>query len=162
MSYFAAALARTSDGWTAEELDLDGVTDVDELADLVRDVGTDAGTALLLVEEDDEYLAILRVDAGADEPRVFVSDASAAGTFAVAGLIAGALDTPDAPDPDDEDAPPPAAEPLGDAGLLADLGTSRRELLTLVSSERTLPADVMSEVCDRAGCLDELEALRGP
>ena len=66
------------------------------------------------------------------------------------------------PEPaEDEDAPPAAAEPLGDAGLLSDLGTSRRDLLALVGSERTLPADVISEVCERAGCLDELETLRG-
>ena len=161
MSYFAAALARTPDGWTAEELDLDGVSDVDEVADLVRDVQAEAETALLFVEEDDEYVAILRVDAGADEPRVFVSDAAATETYAVAGMLAGAVDDPAEPDDDGEDTPTPTAEPLGDAALLADLGTSRRDLLALVNSGRTLPSDVISEVCERAGCLDELETLRG-
>ena len=161
MSYFAAALARTPDGWTAEELDLDGLSDVDEVADLVRDVVTEAETALLFVEEDDEYVAILRVDADADEPRVFVSDAAAATTYPVAGILAGAVDATAVVDPDGEDSPTPVGEPLGDAGLLADLGTSRRDLLTLVNSGRTLPADVISEVCERAGCLDELETLRG-
>lgn len=160
MSYFAAALARTPDGWTAEELDLDALSDVDEVADRVRDVDADAETALLFVEEDDEYVAILRVDAGADEPRVFVSDAGATGSYPLAGLLAGAVEDPPS-DEEDEDGPAPVAEPLGDAGLLSDLGTSRRELLALVSSGRTLPADVISEVCERAGCLDELEALRG-
>ena len=67
MSYFADALARTPAGWTAEELDLDGVSDVDEVADRVRDVDGEAETALLFVEEDDEYVAILRVDADADD-----------------------------------------------------------------------------------------------
>jgi putative tRNA adenosine deaminase-associated protein len=158
VSYFAAALARTPDGWTAEELDLDGLSDVDEVADLVRDVEDGAETALLFVEEDDEYVAILRVDAGADEPRVFVSDAAATGTYALAGLLAGAVE---GPADEGEDSPAPVTEPLGDAGLLSDLGTSRRELLTLINSGRTLPADVISEVCERAGCLDELETLRG-
>jgi putative tRNA adenosine deaminase-associated protein len=164
VSYFAAALARTPAGWTAEELDLDGVSDVDEVADRVRDVDGEAETSLLFVEEDDEYVAILRVDAGADEPRVFVSDALAAESYPVAGIFAGAVedelpgvDTADA----DEDAPSPESEPVGDADLLADLGTSRRELIALVTHERTLPADVISEVCERAGCLDELEQLRG-
>ena len=161
MSYFAAALARTPDGWTAEELDLDGVSDVDEVADLVRDVGSEAGPALLFVEEDDEYVAILRVDADVDEPRVFVSDAAAAATYPVAGILAGAVDDPAVADADGEDSPTPVGEPLGDAGLLSDLGTSRRDLLTLINSGRTLPADVISEVCERAGCLDELETLRG-
>ena len=164
MSYFAAALARTPDGWTAEEVDLDGLSDVDEVADLLRDVDGEAETSLLFVEEDDEYVAILRLDAGADEPRVFVSDALAAGTYPVAGLFAGAVEDPGSVasvDEEDDDAPPPESEPLGDADLLADLGTPRRELLALVAHERTLPGDVISEVCERAGCLDELEMLRG-
>lgn len=159
MSYFAAALARTPAGWTAEEIDLDGLADVDEVADRVRDVDGDAEMSLLFVEEDDEYVAILRVDAGADEPRVFVSDSHATETYAVAGLLAGAVEDP--ADPDDEDESPPDSEPVGDADLLADLGTPRRDLIALVTHERTLPADVISEVCERAGCLDELESLRG-
>ncbi len=162
MSYFAAALARTPAGWTAEELDLDGLTDVDEVADRVRDVDGEAETALLFVEEDDEYVAILRVDA--DDLRVFVSDSQAAETYPVAGIFAGAAveDEPPPPaDSDDEEEDPPDSEPVGDADLLADLGTSRRDLIALVTHERTLPSDVISEVCERAGCLDELETLRG-
>jgi putative tRNA adenosine deaminase-associated protein len=163
VSYFAAALARTPAGWTAEELDLDGVSDVDEVADRVRDVDGEAETALLFVEEDDEYVAILRVDAGADDLRVFVSDALAAETYPVAGIFfAGAVeDEPAAGSADEEEDDAPESEPVGDADLLADLGTSRRDLIALVTHERTLPADVISEVCERAGCLDELEMLRG-
>ena len=164
MSYFAAALARTRAGWTAEELDLDGLTDVDEVADRVRDVDGEAETALLFVEEDDEYVAILRVDA--DDLRVFVSDSQAAETYPVAGIFAGAAVEDEPPPPadpdDDEEEDPPDSEPVGDADLLADLGTPRRDLIALVTHERTLPSDVISEVCERAGCLDELETLRGP
>jgi putative tRNA adenosine deaminase-associated protein len=160
VSYFAAALARTPAGWTAEELDLDGLTDVDAVADRVRDVGGEAETALLFVEEDDEYVAILRVDA--DDLRVFVSDSQAAESYPVAGIFAGAVEEEPAPsDLDDEEEDPPDSEPVGDADLLADLGTPRRDLIALVTHERTLPSDVISEVCERAGCLDELETLRG-
>ena len=163
MSYFAAALARTPAGWTAEELDLGGLTDVDEVADRVRDVDGEAETALLFVEEDDEYVAILRVDA--DDLRVFVSDSQAAQTYPVAGIFAGAVEDEPAPpsdlDEDEEEDDPPDSEPVGDADLLADLGTSRRDLIALVTHERTLPSDVISEVCERAGCLEELETLRG-
>ena len=163
MSYFAAALARTRAGWTAEELDLYGLTDVDAVADRVRDVDGDAETALLFVEEDDEYVAILRVDA--DDLRVFVSDSQAAETYPVAGIFAGAVEEEPAPPPDadddEEEDDPPDSEPVGDADLLADLGTPRRDLIALVTHERTLPSDVISEVCERAGCLDELETLRG-
>jgi putative tRNA adenosine deaminase-associated protein len=162
VSYFAAALARTPAGWTAEELDLDGLTDVDAVADRVRDVGGEAETALLFVEEDDEYVAILRVDA--DDLRVFVSDSQAAESYPVAGIFAGAVEEEPAPsdlDDEEEDEDPPDSEPVGDADLLADLGTPRRDLIALVTHERTLPSDVISEVCERAGCLDELETLRG-
>ena len=163
MSYFAAALARTRAGWTAEELDLDGLPDVDAVADRVRDVDGAAETALLFVEEDDEYVAILRVDA--DDLRVFVSDSQAAETYPVAGIFAGAVEEEPAPpadeDDDEEEDDPPDSEPVGDADLLADLGTPRRDLIALVTHERTLPSDVISEVCERAGCLDELETLRG-
>jgi putative tRNA adenosine deaminase-associated protein len=162
VSYFAAALARTPAGWTAEELDLDGLSDVDEVADRVRDVDGEAETALLFVEEDDEYVAILRVDAGADDLRVFVSDPLAAETYPVAGIFAGAVeDEPAAASADDEDDDEADSEPVGDADLLSDLGTPRRDLIALVTHERTLPSDVISEVCERAGCLDELETLRG-
>ena len=162
MSYFAAALARTPDGWTARELDLDGASDVDELAERVRDLEDEAETALLFVEEDDEYVAILRLDASADEPRIFVSDAHAADSYPVAELFATAIEEVAAAAPDDEDEPPGHdSEPLGDADLLADLGTPRRALIDLVTHESTLPADVITEVCERAGCLDELETLRG-
>ena len=163
MSYFAAALARTPAGWTAEELDLDGLTDVDAVADRVRDIDGEAETALLFVEEDDEYVAILRVDA--DDLRVFVSDSQAAESYPVAGIFAGAVEEEPAPsdldDDEEEDEDPPDSEPVGDADLLADLGTPRRDLIALVTHERTLPSDVISEVCERAGCLDELETLRG-
>jgi putative tRNA adenosine deaminase-associated protein len=166
VSYFAAALARTPDGWTARELDLDGASDVDEVADRVRDVDGDAEMALLFVEEDDEYVAILRLDPRSDEPRVFVSDAHAADSFPVAELFAEAveeadLEPADSEDKDEDEPPGHDSEPLGDADLLADLGTPRRDLLALVAHEGTLPADVITEVCERAGCLDELETLRG-
>lgn len=98
MPYFAAALARTPDGWTAEEIDLDGLSDVDEVADRIRDVDGDAETSLLFVEEDDEYVAILRVDAGAAEPRLFVSDSQATESYAFAGMLAGAVEDPADPD----------------------------------------------------------------
>jgi putative tRNA adenosine deaminase-associated protein len=167
VSYFAAVLARGTAGWTGQELDLDGAEDVDEVAELIRDVSDSARTALLFVEEDDEYVAIVRVDRDADEPRVFISDGRAADSYPIVELLAVAVEA--ARDEDahaagqDEDTPPGHdSEPLGDAALLADLGTSARDLLALCAHEGTLPSDVICEVCERAGCLDELEALRGP
>jgi putative tRNA adenosine deaminase-associated protein len=156
--YFAAALTRSPAGWSAYEVDLDGVADVDELAELVRDLSGDAATALLFVEEDDEYVGIMRVDAGEAEPRVFLSDARAAAEHPNAALLVQAADPAEAAD--EEVTPEFDIRPSGDAALLADLGVPAGDLLGLVTAEGELPADVITEVCERVGCLDELESLR--
>jgi putative tRNA adenosine deaminase-associated protein len=154
MSYFAAALARSGAGWAAYELDLDGVIDVDELAELVREVAGGASPAVLFVEEDDEYVGIVRVDADPAEPRVFLSDGRAAVDYPIAGLLAQADVAPADSAPDFD------IQPSGDFALLADLGVPADALLALVTAEGELPADVITEVCERIGCLDELETLR--
>lgn len=159
MSYFAAALTRTGAGWIAHEVDLDEVETIDDVVDLLRELEGDAGTTLLLVEEDDEYAAIVRLDADQDDPRVFVSDGRAAEAFAVADMLVDGI----AQVPLDSDADEPLGhdgDPVGDADLLADLGTSPVELRVLCAQEGSLPSDVISAVCEKAGCLDELEALR--
>ncbi len=163
MSYFAAALARTGTGWTGEELDLDDVEDLDALAEVLRDLIADGrGPALLLLEEDDEHLAVIRVDGGAGslaEPRVFLSDRRAVVNSEVAAMLWE--DGDDVTGEDDEDeGTRPIAEPVGDAALLADLGTSAQGLLDLCAEEGLLPADVLTSLCERAGCDDVLEQLR--
>ncbi len=166
MSYFAAALARTDDGWTGVELDLSEVDDLEGLTDLLRDLtGDGPGPALLLVEEDDEHVAVVRVDGGAgslDEPRVFVSDRRAVQGSEVAALLWEQAEPDDEPDDeDDEDeGTRPIAEPVGDTSLLADLGTSPELLLETCAEEGLLPADVLTALAERAGCVDVLEGLR--
>ncbi len=164
MTYFAAALARTDDGWTGRELDLDDVEDLESLADELRDLsGEGDGPALLLLEEDDEYVALVRVDGGAgglDEPRVFLSDRRAVQGSDVAAMLweDAPLDEPE--DDDEDEGTRPVAEPVGDAALLSDLGTPAGALLDLCAEEGLLPADVLTGVADRAGFLDVLEGLR--
>ena len=163
MSYFAAALARSEQGWTGVELDLDEVDDLEGLADLLRDLtGDGAGPALLLLEEDDEHLAVVRVDGGAGslaEPRVFLSDRRAVLASDVAAMLWEDADEESGADDDDEGTRP-IAEPVGDTGLLADLGTPAQDLLDLCAEEGLLPADVLTALCERAGCDDVLERLR--
>jgi putative tRNA adenosine deaminase-associated protein len=163
VSYFAAALARTEVGWTGTELDLGEIEDLEALADMLRDLtGDSAGPGLLVLEEDDEYLAVVRVDGGVGslaEPRVFLSDERAVQNSDVAAMLwEDAVDEPE--HEDDEEGTPVLADPVGDTGLLADLGTSADELLRLCASERLLPGDVITELCERAGCGDVLEGLR--
>ncbi len=162
MSYFAAALARAERGWTGTELDLGEVEDLEALADTLRDLSGDGeGPALLLLEEDDEYVAVVRVDGGSgslDEPRVFLSDRRAAQGSGVAAMLWEQAEEVDADD--DEEGTRPVAEPVGDSALLTDLGTPSDALLELCAEEGLLPADVMTEICERAGCADALEGLR--
>jgi putative tRNA adenosine deaminase-associated protein len=174
VSYATAALARVGSAWFGDELDLEDVEDLDGVVERLREVvGDDASTALLFVEEDDEWFAILRVDAD-DEPRVFVSDArvisssETAALFAEAAVEAVADDADAGDDEDDENEDEDEDEgtladgdPTGDAGLLGDLGTSAPRLLALCAEEGQLPSDVISSLCEAAGCLDVLDKLRG-
>ncbi|MBB5871173.1 putative tRNA adenosine deaminase-associated protein [Allocatelliglobosispora scoriae] len=176
MSYFAAAVTRGRSGWTASELDLSDVADVDQVADLMRDVDPDALVSLLFIEADDAYLTVLRLDDGEDL-RVFGSDAAYADDSRLGKLLIGDVTEPateaaidgdlDDLEPvvaaDDDEDPPvvdPTATPIGDADLLADLGVSAHKLLALCATDGLLPADVTAEVCQAIGCGDEVEELR--
>ncbi len=164
MTYFAAALARTPGGWAAEELDLSELGDLEAVVDELRELtGDGPGPALLLLEEDDEHVAVVRVDGGLsslDDPRVFLSDERAAQASDVAAMLWEGDAPPADGDEDDDDAGRVLAEPVGDSDLLADLGTPAEDLLALCAEEGLLPSDVLAAVCERAGCLDALEQLR--
>jgi len=165
VSYFAVALARAESGWTGEELDLDDVEDLEALTDLLRDLSDESpGPALMLLEEDDEYVAIVRVDGGTgslEEPRVFLSDRRAVQGSDVAAMLWEEAELDEEADDDDEDeGSRPVAEPVGDSELLADLGTPSSVLLALCAEEGRLPADVITAICERAGCEPQLEELR--
>ena len=163
MSYFAAALARTEQGWKGVELDLAEVEDLEGLTDLLRDLtGEGEGPALMLLDEDDEHLAVVRVDGGVGsltEPRVFLSDRRAVMNSEVAAMLWEDAEHEGGEDDEDEGTRA-MAEPVGDTALLADLGTSADSLLELCAEEGLLPADVLTTLCERAGCDDVLEQLR--
>jgi putative tRNA adenosine deaminase-associated protein len=173
VSYFAAAAVRGSTGWSASEVDLAGVADIEEVADRLRDVDPDAPVALLFVESDDAYLAILRLDDGEDL-RVFGSDGAFAEESRLGALLLGDIEMPvpeidaviagtEAGDDEEDPVKPPAdpdVEPVGDADLLADLGVPAARLLALCAREGMLPADVTSEVCQGIGAGDAVEELR--
>jgi putative tRNA adenosine deaminase-associated protein len=164
VSYFAAALARTGESWTGVEVDLDEIEDIEALTDLLRDLTGEApGPALLMLEEDDEYVAIVRVDGGASglgEPRVFLSDRRAVQGSDVAAMLWEEAEVEEEDEDAEDEGTRPVAEPVGDTELLADLGTPGNELVDLCAEEGLLPADVLTTVCERAGCADVLEELR--
>jgi putative tRNA adenosine deaminase-associated protein len=179
VSTFAAAVARGKNGWTASELELTGLADIDEVVDRLQDADPDAEVSLLFVEADDQYLVILRLDEGEDL-RIFGSDSVYAEESRTGALLLGDIEAPaleiddlappptedeDAGDDEDDEADDrpvadPDADPVGDAELLADLGISANRLLSLCAQEGLLPSDVTAEICRRLGCADELDELR--
>jgi putative tRNA adenosine deaminase-associated protein len=175
VSHFAALAARTDDGWHSTEVELEGLADIDEVADVMRDASVDDGPVLLFVEEDDEWFAIVRVD-GVGEPRTFISDARVVPGSELAALVyeeealedvadepASSLDDDDDVDLDEEEEEPavrPDAEPRGAADVLADLGISAPQLLAMCAEEGMLPADVITAVCERLGCAEDIEVYR--
>jgi putative tRNA adenosine deaminase-associated protein len=175
VSHFAALAARTDDGWHSTEVELDGLADIDEVADVLRDASVDDGPVLLFVEEDDEWFAIVRVD-GVGEPRTFISDARVVPGSELAALVyeeeavedvfeepESSLDDEDDVDLDEEAEEPavrPDAEPRGATDVLTDFGISASQLLAMCAEEGMLPADVITAVCERLGCAEEIEVYR--
>ncbi|KNB52440.1 hypothetical protein [Streptomyces caatingaensis] len=173
--YFAALLARSDDGWQASDTDLDNVETLSDLADLAREAAVDDDTVLVLIEQEDAWFGIIRVD-GEDDPRVFLSDATAAARSSYGALLVDELlgrdkaedddlDTLDLdgtedgePETEDRDEEPEAAEavpsgPLGDSHLLDDVGVGEKQLLAL-------DGDALGEIADALGCTEVLEAVR--
>ncbi len=162
MPYFATAFARTQHGWLGRELDLDEADDLDGVAESVREFAAEdsADVTLLFVEEDDEWLAVLRLD-GDGEPRVFISDSRPVEYSDLAARMGQdvAVERP-AVTGAEEESVKPLPLPAGDVDVLAEFGTPGDELLQVCAEEGLLPADVISALCERAGCLEQLEQLR--
>ena len=160
MSHFACVLARTGDRWRAVEVSLDECESLSDIADLAFDV--DGELRLVVIEQDDEYAAIIRIDDQDDDPRAFLSDGHAADHYPIAAVIAEDLIEIGEDELDgDEDAPPAHdSAPFGDPDIVEDLGTSAADLLAMCAHEGTLPMDVLVAVCEKAGCGTVFDDLR--
>jgi putative tRNA adenosine deaminase-associated protein len=174
VSYFAALVARSHGQWKGADLELDDAADIEDAADLMRDASVDDGPVLLFVEEDDEWFGVVRVD-GADEPKMFSSDTRVVGeselaiklfadlapdTLAEEAAVDLEADDDSEPDDTEQSSVKLAAEPAGSLDLLSDLGISGTDLAQLCAEEGALPADVITAVCERLGCVDEIEVYR--
>ncbi|RNL83208.1 tRNA adenosine deaminase-associated protein [Halostreptopolyspora alba] len=164
MSVFAAVFCRSADTWLGTEVDLSGTESIDDVADLMRDVsgvhGPDAaeGTMLLLIEADDEWFGLVRVDDHSD-PLVFLSDARVVHEHPLAALLleSGEFEPPEQTEGTGQK---PYPDPGGTAALLSDIGIPEDDLLSLTLSEGILPGDVLSTVAERAGFAEDLDSLR--
>jgi putative tRNA adenosine deaminase-associated protein len=167
MSYFAATLIRTGDRWRVDEAQVDDCESLADLGDLLRD--HDGDVRMLVIEQDDEYAAIVRVDDDdAEDPRAFLSDGHAADAYPIAAIVAEELaeiGEEEDVDPDDLlDGDAPQAHdsaPFGDPDIVEDLGTSAGDLLAMCAHPGTLPVDLLVAVCEKAGCGPAFEELRG-
>ena len=149
MSYFTAVLARTGRAWTVHDLDLDSEGDLKELASDLRDLNDSDEPVLLLLEREDAWWAVVRVD-GEEDPRVFVSDIAGAAASSYAALL-------DVDSDNVEDVAPGTCG--GDLDLLVDLGTST-EALQEMCDDPPLPMDALAAVAEAAGFGEILDSLR--
>ncbi len=178
MGYFAVVMTRHEDGWDANDIDLDEIDDLTDLADQMRessDLSETDSTALLFFEQEDAWFAVVRVD-GEDDPRVFVSDSDAVGISAYAEMLLEAagrgtaigvddleveVDDGDDDEDDDEDEPEELdSGPVGDSDLLSDLGTGGESLLALCAKEGLLPSEILTTLAEAAGAAEALESVR--
>jgi putative tRNA adenosine deaminase-associated protein len=159
LPYFAAILAYNAGRWTGREFDLESHDDLDSVVEELRDFG-DGGTALLFLEEDDEYLAIVRVD-GDSDPRTFISDDRVVGTSTLASMLMEDVAVPEEPEDEDDEGTRPDAETAGDRDIVSSFGISSEHLLELCGEEGMLPADITTAICEKAGCADILDEIRG-
>jgi putative tRNA adenosine deaminase-associated protein len=167
MSYFAAVLTRAGHSWIAEDAEIDDCESLTDLGDVLRDRSGDV--RLLVIEQDDEYAAIVRLDDDVDDPRAFLSDGHAADAYPVAAVVAEDLVEIGKDDDEEEDDDilggdiPPTHDgaPFGDPDIVEDLGTSAADLLAMCAHPGTLPVDLLVAVCEKAGCGPTFEDLRG-
>ncbi|MDT0301959.1 tRNA adenosine deaminase-associated protein [Streptomonospora wellingtoniae] len=160
MSIFSAVFCRAADEWTGVETELDDAASIDDVADIMRDASGSAseGTMVLLMEADDEWFAVVRVEDHSD-PRVFLSDVRVVHEHPVAALLLDSGEI-EAPEQVEGTGQKPYPQPGGDTRLLVDLGTPSGELVALTAGGGLLPGDILAEIADRAGFGGPLEALR--
>ncbi|WP_216591083.1 tRNA adenosine deaminase-associated protein [Streptomyces brasiliscabiei] len=174
--YFAALLARTEDGWEASDTELDDVETLSDLADLARESSPGDDTVLVLIEQEDAWFGVVRID-GEDDPRIYVSDAAAAArssygeillTDELLGREPGEDDADldsldldgtedgesDSDEDDDTSAEAVPHSPVGDTEILDDLGVGEKELRALDAD------DALSSIAEALGASEVLETVR--
>jgi putative tRNA adenosine deaminase-associated protein len=165
VAYFAAMMARSGGDWSGAEVDLMDIGDSDAMVDLLREAGKLGEPAVLLIEREDEWFGVVRLDD--DELKIFVSDVYAAAHSDVGDVLVPTGDDADVDKDEEEDGDAAGdgasvliAVPGGDTDLLADLGVDEDELLGLCAEEGMLPGDALSALAERVGCGEAFDGLR--
>jgi putative tRNA adenosine deaminase-associated protein len=172
VAYFTAVIARAGSAWRARDVEVDDATSLEDLTDALRSVAVGDQPVLAVIEHEDEWFALVRVD-GDDEPRLFVSDLYSASHSHYGPLLAPAADVDSADelaeddDEDDEEdgdgedeEEPKVAAWAGETDLLDDLGISGRTRRKLVEENGEDPGAVLAEVGEVVGFVELLDTLR--
>jgi len=77
VSFFTAVMASDGSAWRSRDVDVEDCSDLDDLSDLLRGAAVGEHPVLCVIEREDGWFALVRVD-GEDDPRLFVSDLAAA------------------------------------------------------------------------------------
>lgn len=182
--YFAALLARTEDGWEASDMELDDVESLSDLIDLARSAAVDDDTVVALIEQEDAWFGVVRVD-GEEDPRYFLSNAAAAARSSYGSMLTkellgsdeedDELDELDLDGTEDGEEEPVASFPDGDDDADDEPGGSGTEPVTAgplgdpallddlgVTNKQlmNLDGDALSEIADSLGATEVLEAVR--
>jgi putative tRNA adenosine deaminase-associated protein len=163
VAYFTAVVARMGSSWRARDVEVDEHDELEDLADTLRAAGS-GGPVLAVIEHEDEWFALVRVDGEDDEPTVFVSDLPAVTRSRYGALLAPAAEPGTEPGAEDDEPAAPAVRSdvtwAGEADLLDDLGVTGLTLRKLVAEQGDDPAAVLAEIGEQAGFAELLENLR--
>lgn len=124
----------------AQALNKDLANDLEELIVQLRRLPADAG-ASGFVSLAEEIFVIVRVRG--QNVQVLLSDASAASDWPIARDVADFLGVDDWPDPEDDD-----SEPMGDLGMLADLGVSELDMTEHCDNFDDAAYDICADIAD--------------
>src|SRR5699024_9012595 len=151
VSTFAAVFAPNGNTWRGAEVELDDVDLIDDVTDLMTDFALERGSelALLLVEADDEWFALVRAEEDA-EPRVYLSDVRVVHELVVCSVLSevGCTSVPQL----SEGAGARPNRPSDvDGRLLPVFGITEEVVHSLSAGGGILPSDVLAVVAERAG-----------
>lgn len=150
MSYFTAVLARDGDKWLPKDLEVEDMTTIGEVTDALRMSAHGEEPVLLLVEREDAWWAVVRID-GEEDPRIFVSDTAGVARSRFVDVLV--------PVEDIEDVLVSGTSCAGDLDLLADLGTAPDALRELCEEDPG-PMDALAQLAEAAGFDEVLDSLR--
>jgi putative tRNA adenosine deaminase-associated protein len=136
---FVIAVYREEGHLLVQAMDNDLANDLEELIAQLRRLPGDAG-ALGFVSLVEEVFVLVRVRG--QHVQVLLNDAAAAADWPIARDVADFLDE-DIPDPDDD------SEPMGDLGIVADLGMSDFDMGALIEDLDLGSDQMLVEIADK-------------